>query len=245
MLPSALEYASRGWPVFPLEPRGKRPESHLVSHGVLEASTDPASIRAWWRACPQANIGLATGPPGPDVLDIDTKDGRPGLSTLGRLQAAGLLAGVFRRVRTPSGGLHLYLSPSGEGNHARARLGLDYRGAGGYVVAPPSCTQRGAWELVADGDDPEMPFDWAAAMALLDPPRERAPLPRTNERDTRHLVRFVLASANGERNARLFWAACRAVEDGGDLRQLAEAAVQVGLSQREITATLRSARRRE
>ena len=101
---AALGYAGRGWPVLPIEPRGKAPLGRLVPHGVLDATTDPARIRAWWRARPDANVGIATGAPGPDVLDVDTKHGRNGGALFERARAAGLLRGAIRLVQTPSGG---------------------------------------------------------------------------------------------------------------------------------------------
>lgn len=70
---AALEYAGRGWPVFPVEPRGKRP---LTSHGVHDASTDTATITDWWKQWPDANLGLATGTAsGLLVIDIDGPKG--------------------------------------------------------------------------------------------------------------------------------------------------------------------------
>ena len=58
MLNAALEYAARGWPVFPLVPRGKTP---LTAHGFKDATTDEAQIRIWWTETPDANIGTPTG----------------------------------------------------------------------------------------------------------------------------------------------------------------------------------------
>src|ERR1035438_7339000 len=79
MLEAALAYASRGWPVLPCEPRGKRPFGLLVSHGLKEATTDPATIEGWWWAEPEANIGLRTGVAF-DVLDVDGDEGMAALA---------------------------------------------------------------------------------------------------------------------------------------------------------------------
>jgi len=68
----ALEYAGRGWPVFPCRPGRKEPATR---HGFLDATTDPDQIRAWWRRDPAANLAIATGLPGPDVLDVDRHSG--------------------------------------------------------------------------------------------------------------------------------------------------------------------------
>lgn len=128
---AALDYGRRGWPVLPLI--GKRP---LTSHGVKDATTDKEQIEQWWAEWPDANIGLATGIAF-DVLDIDTGHG-------GRESFDQLLAeyDTFEAdtyiVKTGSGGWHYYFTPMGAGNRAGMRPGLDWRGKGGYVVAPPS-----------------------------------------------------------------------------------------------------------
>lgn len=127
---AALWYARWGWPVFPLVKHQKRP---ATSNGFKDATTDPAQIRAWWDQWPQGNIGLATGHLF-DVIDIDMPEGA---STLAMLESKENLV-IHGRVSTARGGVHLYVAPTGQGNKARMFDGLDYRGAGGYVVAPPS-----------------------------------------------------------------------------------------------------------
>src|SRR3954453_18758431 len=69
---SALAYAERGWPVFPLRPREKVPliAKAAGGNGVHDATTDLDQISAWWTRCPRANIGLAAGPAF-WVLDVD------------------------------------------------------------------------------------------------------------------------------------------------------------------------------
>lgn len=84
LLDAALDYAARSWPVFPCEPRGKRPLGRLVPHGLKEATTDPAVINGWWAKEPEANIGLRTGVSF-DVLDIRRRqpvDHRAGVLTV-------------------------------------------------------------------------------------------------------------------------------------------------------------------
>jgi Bifunctional DNA primase/polymerase, N-terminal len=56
---AAQWWARRGFPVFPVEPRGKRPLSRLAPHGVMNASNDCEIIASWWQQAPTANIGLA------------------------------------------------------------------------------------------------------------------------------------------------------------------------------------------
>ncbi len=70
MIAAALKWADRGFPVFPIVPRGKKPLGSLVPHGLKEASRDNAVIRDWWRCEPKANIGIVTGG-GHFVIDLD------------------------------------------------------------------------------------------------------------------------------------------------------------------------------
>jgi Bifunctional DNA primase/polymerase, N-terminal len=135
---AALRYAAAGWPVFPCWPGRKEPHGILVPHGLKNATTDPAGIRRWWTACPDANVAIATGEPGPDVLDVDMKPGGSGFAAFGQLRCAGLLSGACAIVRTPSGGMHVYYQGTGQGNGRLPRHFLDFRSHGGYVVAPPS-----------------------------------------------------------------------------------------------------------
>jgi hypothetical protein len=154
---AALAYAARDWPVFPLEVGGKRPLGRLAPHGLKDATVDADIIRAWWNAEPSANIGLPTGV-NFDVLDIDGPD------AMERLDACmppvsdpsddDLIEGPT--VQTPRGH-HLYVAPSGRGNTTRlgGLAGIDWRGKGGYVVAPGSVRDDGeAWSWVTG-----TPFD--------------------------------------------------------------------------------------
>jgi hypothetical protein len=101
-----------GWLVFPCrpnnpdcrDPKCRRCKAPLTEHGFEDATTDPEVIRAWWARWPAANVAIATGAPGPDVLDVDVKPGGSGWPALRRLKRAGLLTGAARLVRTPSGG---------------------------------------------------------------------------------------------------------------------------------------------
>src|SRR5690349_24273155 len=85
----ALRYAAHGWPVFPCRPGSKEPATR---HGFLDASTDPGQIRSWWRRQPSANLAIATGRPGPDVLDVDQHGpAGSGFAAFRRLRDEGLL----------------------------------------------------------------------------------------------------------------------------------------------------------
>lgn len=128
LLDAALLYASWGWPVFPLRPQSKVPATR---HGFKDATTDRDRIEAWWKRHPDANIGLPTGLAF-DVIDIDVPLGIPTMVKL-LTKDDGEIHG---HVATSSGGAHFYVATTGRGNSAGG--GVDYRGLGGYVVAPPS-----------------------------------------------------------------------------------------------------------
>ena len=129
---TALLYASWGWPVFPLRPGAKTP---ITRHGFKEAVTDPVQIRKWWAATPTANVGVATGHAF-DVIDVDVPDGIA--YWLHLQERTDPILEVHGWVHTPSGGFHVLIEPTGDGNTTAAAPGVDYRGLGGYVVAPPS-----------------------------------------------------------------------------------------------------------
>jgi hypothetical protein len=208
-LDEALALASAGWPVFPCVPNGKQP---ATAHGFKDANTDPDVIRSWWSRMPDANLAIATGAPGPDVLDVDMTDTGDGFGAMDRLKRAGLLRGALRLVRTPRSGLHLYFAGTDQGN--RAHIGghpLDFRGHGGYVLAPPSAVGGNPYVLTDTGAKGG-PLDLAAVARLLMPPRK----PRRSARrgGVAGLVRHVAKQAGGNRNEALHWAACRAVEEG-------------------------------
>jgi len=239
----ALAYAAHGWPVFPCQPGSKLPATR---HGFLDATTDPDQITWWWRRHPDANAAVATGRPGPDVLDVD-QHGRKGngFAAFNHLKRAGLLDGASAVVATPSGGLHAYFTGSDQRCGKLPRHHLDFRAQGGYVLAPPSQVGGRPYHVVSHRDACGQ-LDWHKAVGLLDPERHPAPRPATVPRGgLSHLATWVERQHKGNRNDGLFWAACRAAEAGDDtaLAELAAAARSTGLPEREITATIASARR--
>lgn len=133
MLAAALLYAAQGLAVFPLAPGTKRP--FAGSRGSHDATTDVRAVEAWWTAHPTANIAIATGR-GLDVLDLDGPRGIASwLDATDRPDPVAV-------ARTP-GGVHLYLRTAGSPNRRDLLPGIDYRGLGGYVVAPPSVLSPG------------------------------------------------------------------------------------------------------
>lgn len=151
LLTAALEYAERGIPVVPLhtptEPDGgcscnrrtcdsvgKHPR---LLHGLRDATIAEDQIHSWWRMWPAANIGLVTGTE-MDVCDIDSEEGLAAL-----LELVGDQALTGPSVATGSGGWHTWVRPTGLGNRVGLLPGVDWRGRGGYVVAPPSLHASG------------------------------------------------------------------------------------------------------
>ena len=135
-LHQALAYAHRGWPVFPCQPGQKIP---ATAHGFRDATTDPDQITGWFTRHPGHNLAIATGAPGPDVLDIDQHGpAGNGYTALSRIRRAGLLDGAAAYVRTPSGGLHAYFTGTAQRSGHLPACHLDFRSAGGYILAPPS-----------------------------------------------------------------------------------------------------------
>jgi Bifunctional DNA primase/polymerase, N-terminal len=238
LLAAALRYAP-AWPVFPCKPDSKEP---ATAHGFKDASADPAQIRAWWRHWPDANIGIATGAPGPDVLDVDRHEDGDGFAAFNRLKRAGMLAGARALVRTRSGGLHAYFTGTGQPCGRLPAHHLDFKSSGGYVIAPPSVVGGKPYELL-DHRPAAGRLDWAAVRSLLDPPRP-APARRRGDGGTARLAAWVAARPARTRNDGLFWAACRAAESGCDPGELLGAAMAAGLGEAEARRTIASAARR-
>ena len=243
-LRQALAYARRGWPVFPCQPGQKVPATR---HGYKDATTDPEQITGWFGRDPGRNVAIATGAPGPDVLDIDVHGpNENGYAALGRLHCAGLLEGAYGYVRTPSGGLHIYFTGTTQRNGHLAAHHVDFRSQGGYVLAPPSQVDGHPYlPWGTPGRDGTLSWE-RACRALPSPPQRHRPGPRpAPDRDLGTLARWLARQREGNRNAGLYWAANRALETdpGADLSPLADAARQAGLGDQEISRTLDSARR--
>jgi O-acetyl-ADP-ribose deacetylase (regulator of RNase III) len=281
-LAAAVGYAHRGIPVLPLHyplqrPRpgqatvgcscrapdcgqiGKHPLAALVPHGVKDASRDPAVVAGWWRRFPQANIGLATGVIF-DAVDADGPDGAAALRAFAAAHGLELPPGPL--VRTGSGGWHLYLAPTGLGNPSpRGLPHVDWRGRGGYVVAPPSRHASGSRYRFLRGLSAPLAAVPAPLRALLEPAPVQRPSPAGRPSAGRGHP-YALTALDGEcqrvattapgsrqRNATLYRAGLRLFSyvAGGLLDQpqvearLLQAARACGLSPREAAATIRSA----
>ncbi|MEV5724498.1 bifunctional DNA primase/polymerase [Streptomyces pharetrae] len=273
-LAHALSAAEHGLAVIPLS-RTKLPalrsphrldpvplpchgECGRFGHGVHDASTDPERIRALFAAAPWATgYGIACGLPPHHLIgiDLDTKSGTDASAALRELALRHLFtipATVV--VTTPSGGRHLWLTgpPDVAVPNSAGRLapGIDVRGAGGYLVGPGSRTEHGVYGTApGTAHLPPAPCPPALLRLLLPSPRTTArssTSPGEHQGQGDGLIQFVLAAHEGQRNTRLFWAACRAYENGigPDLTApLIDAARSTGLTEREARATIASAAR--
>jgi hypothetical protein len=252
---AAFTFAQSGIPVFPCASGGKRPLTHAGFH---EASCDTSQVGAWWARWPSANIGMPTGSEsGVDVVDIDVTDTDSGFGAFERASAAGLVEGELARVRTPSGGLHVYfpaIAARSQRCWQAATAHIDFRGNGGYVVVPPSTlakdSGRAGYRLYSLSAAGSKPLDADALRRFIDPRRPRPTLrpDAALAPEPTRLAHWVSKLQEGERNSGLFWAACRLTEAGfapaSVEAALAPAAKAAGLLAREITMTIASASRR-
>ncbi|MFF2631154.1 bifunctional DNA primase/polymerase [Kitasatospora griseola] len=236
--------AKRGWPVHPLTPGSKLPAANCSScaarrhtadgcpclgagrwcHGFLAATTVPATVTAWWTANPAFGVGIACGPAGLVVIDVDAHAATvpdrsrllPGIDIPNHVDLTGLANGFHTlgllaalrgkpspaddtgtlRVRTPSGGTHVWYqahphlavrSSSGSGKTRALAWQVDVRAHGGYIIAPGTTTTAGTYTAIGDTRTPAPLPTWlaaellrthhadqpAAAPAAMPPPRAR------------------------------------------------------------------------
>ncbi|MBT2424409.1 bifunctional DNA primase/polymerase [Streptomyces sp. ISL-112] len=278
LLSAALQAAERGWHVFPLRPRDKRPALHgetacpgtgdcAAGHRKWEqrATTDPDRIRKAWSAGP-FNVGLATGPSGLVVVDLDpvkakdlkgTPDGVTSLQAL--CERAGHPVPATYRTRTASGGYHLYFTAPGGvrlGNSA-GRLGkhIDTRAHGGYVVSAGSFLPSGAYDVVDSTEPVPLPEWLYALLTPRQPPRglTAAPVPERASRYAAAALRAETTAVAGAGEGVRNWTLVRAARalgrfiPSGDLARseveaaLNSAGLRAGLRENECRAAVASA----
>lgn len=141
-LDAALAYRARGWSAIPATRRGKR--AAVPWRAYQEHLPEESDLRDWFAEWPDANVAIVTGAvSGLVVLDIDPEHG--GAESLAELTARhGALQDTVE-ARTGSGGRHLYFGHPGGAVPNRTGLapGIDLRGDGGMVIAPPSVHPSG------------------------------------------------------------------------------------------------------
>ncbi|MEW1914609.1 bifunctional DNA primase/polymerase [Kitasatospora sp. NPDC085895] len=242
----ALWCAEQGWPVHPLTPGSKLPAGNCAAcsspghtaegcpcltagrwcHGFFAATTDPALIRTWWTKNPRFGVGIACGPAGLVVIDVDAHPAPvpsrdrllPGIPIDDHVDLTGLANGFHTlgllaalrgapspaddtatlRVRTPSGGLHIWYrahphlplrSSTGSGKNRALAWQVDIRARGGYIIAPGTTTPAGTYIALGTSRSPAPLPNWLAqdllrthhaeelhsptAAATMPPPRAR------------------------------------------------------------------------
>ncbi len=151
---AAHAYLARGWSVLPLRPGEKRPL--LKWQALQHRRPDAGEVAEWYRRWPEAGVAVVTGAiSGLVVVDVDPEHG--GEASLAELQRRHKALPVTVTAHTGGGGRHLYFSHPGGlvRNQANLAAGIDLRGDGGYVVAPPSLHPNGRRYLWAAGRNPD------------------------------------------------------------------------------------------
>jgi hypothetical protein len=260
---AAQRYAAKGWPVFPVRPDDpscprvsdpKAPrecKAPITKNGFKDATIDHDQIAAWWRRAPKANVGIRTGAPGPDVVDVDVKPDGTGYPALRKLQQARLVGTPLAVVRTPSFGAHLFFAGTDQPTSLRPRDHIDFKACGGYVVAAPSTIHGGRRYAQLREQASNDTFNWQAAADLLEPPHQpRREFQRTTEagdKDIADLVEWVASRQPGDRRYPLFWAARKVARwgrlDADTSERFVDAALRAGLrgGEREARRTVEDA----
>ena len=201
---AALAYAAAGIPVFPC----RSDKTPATPHGFKDATTDETKIKQAWDAWDGTFqpliVGIPTGQ-GFVVIDLDYKDGKDGLSEISRICNIEDWGRSVPSVLTPSKGLHFYFAAPAEklkSTSEKLAPGVDTRGQGGYVIAPPSQAPTGTYELLQCPDElPPIPADLEAALRqagiLGNAPQASKPatVPPPNPDAFRQAQRFEIESA--------------------------------------------------
>lgn len=251
-LGAALRLGRAGLHVFPCRPGQKVPLHG--SHGLTDATTDPGGIRGWWTRLPTANVAIACEPSHLGVVDLD---GAARFATWRALTARYPTARTLT-VRTPSGGAHLYYADPGNSLRSTSRqvgAGVDTRGRGAYVIAPPSQVKGRAYTWCTPPNlgalPPVPPWLLYALQPAERPPapvRSGPPRGRYVERAVEGEVQAVLDAPIGGRNAQLNRSAFNlGTLVGADLLDLDDAETALatageacGLGPGEVRRTVRS-----
>ena len=277
ILDAALGYAKRGWPVIPLHhlegeqcsckntdcgnSRGKHPRN---ANGLTGASTDADTINRWWIKWPDANVGLLTGVVF-DVLDIDAPEGGQ------RLGEMAVDIGLDPETCWLDGpmsitgkGSHLLYAASGHRNSSGLIKNVDWRGDGGYIVAPPSVHFSGHRYAWHPNCGPDAPLGPAPAFVLdlivkkkggitsTSTSRFNTPAPYTGTKwSPAGIIGTVALAGEGQRNDKVHWAAWRIgldvyehkatqAEGLAALEHVATVGESIGLGAREVDAAITS-----
>jgi uncharacterized protein YdaU (DUF1376 family) len=234
LLSAALEYAARGWCIFPLHSIGsgqctchkhdcKRKGKHPRTRNGLKDATDNVEvINGWWGKWQDANIGLLTGAEsGFIVLDVDDKDGVYGSESLQRFSEDYGWNGQTLMSITGNGRHLLFQHPGQPIKNSASTVapGLDVRGEGGYIVAPPSVHFTGKQYRWQDPAEPiaELP-EWLLEH-IVAPHQVLTPA-------TCAIAPEAESIANGNRNTELTRIAGRLRRNGLDESSIAESLIR-------------------
>jgi Bifunctional DNA primase/polymerase, N-terminal len=170
ILDDALDYAARGFAVFPCKFRTKEPAGRIAPHGCNSATTNPETIRRWFGGTVRYNLAIRTGwASGVWVLDVDDRHG--GFATLRQLEERYGPLPSTRCCKTANG-VHLWWRATGPIGCSDDRVGrgLGVKGDGGGIMAPPSVHPDGpiyTW----DNDEPLAGApDWLIKLTRKPPP---------------------------------------------------------------------------
>jgi len=216
MLAAALAEIEAGRRVLICDPGGKAPVTRFMPHGVLGATNNPELASRWWRHCPEGNVARATGPDSFDTFDVDVKPNGTGYPALNRLKAAGILPAPLAIRETPSGGLHCDYLGTSQACASLKKHFIDFKSSGGYILLPPSVVDGRAYRLISEPNPAGAQLNFSAVRQFLDPPAPITTAPRRSTSGTGipHLAAHLATKTKPGRNQSLFWAACRAVENG-------------------------------
>ena len=214
---AAVTYTRANLAVIPLIVRDKVP---LTEHGRDNWCLNPDDVAQYWTLNPTANVGIVTGEVsrGLVVIDIDVHEGRTnGLESIAEWEVAtGMKLPETVTFRTGSGGRHLLYRAKGKPrNSTNDSLGIDVRGEGGYIVAPPSIHPNGdSYTEIVSLDDMDIAQANDAVYAFLDYVRS----PERPAGEHPQYSRFELPEVIGEggRNDTLYRYACSMRTSGFD-----------------------------
>jgi len=197
---AALDLNRKGWAVFPCKPRSKQPATARGFHDAV--ANDPARINTWWAVFPDLNIGVATGAvSGFFVLDVDGEQGEASLAKLE--EQRGKLTATIEAITGKGRHCYYRIGEHGAVRNSAGQIapGLDIRGDGGYVLAPPSIHPSGrayAWSVDSANEFADAP-EWLHELINAD----RAP-DGAKGKPLEHWHRVLTGTIhNGERNTTL------------------------------------------
>ncbi len=231
---------------------GKAPNGAFHPKGATPAWLPfaPGDEARWQKACNHAQtsgVGLII-PEHLCVVDVDGEEGAVSLQELiGPLSDRG---GVARTGR----GLHLWFQSPYVIPSMKLAPKLEIKGHGGYVAAPPSMhpdlgvRYEWLWPLVNEHGVVEADWLPEAIEGIYELRQEASPLAfEVHGGSIDSLAQHLKRQEPGGRNDTLYWAACRARDEGTPLAEalasLSAAALAAGLTKRETTSTIRSAYR--